>query len=135
MFPNREDNGAVADAEHLLKSYDIDNLLDEIASADPPAFLHRLFAEDVAIRQLSAARIQELAAGAMVIDAVAGAHDYPALEQELIADWRERYLAQFAALKVLAARALQGAIDRPAAPDDAEALNELRQLEQRLAGA
>ncbi len=134
MFPYGEDNGAVADAEHLLKSYDIDALLDEIASADPPAYLHRCFAEGVATAQLSPVRIQELAACAMVLDAVADAHDYPALEQELIADWRERYLAQFAALKALAARALQGAIDRPAAPADQEALGELRELEHRLSG-
>jgi hypothetical protein len=135
MFPYGEDNGAVADAEHLLKSYDIDYLLDEIASADPPAYLHRLFAEDVATRQLSPARILQLAACAMVIDAVADAHDYKALEQELIADWREHYLIQFAALKPLAAKALQGAIERPAAPEDAEALDELRQLEHRLSGS
>jgi hypothetical protein len=134
MFPYGEDNGAVADAEHLLKSYDIGNLLDEIASADPPAYLHRLFAEDIATRLLSPARLQELAACALVIDAVANAHDYPGLEPELIADWRERYLNQFAALKPLAAKALQGAIERPAAPEDTEALGELRQLEHRLAG-
>jgi hypothetical protein len=134
MFPYGEDNGAVADAEHLLKSYDVDNLLDEIASADPPAYLHRLFAEDIATRQLTSARVQELAACAMVIDAVADARDYKGLEQELIADWREHSLAQFAALKPLAARALQGAIDRPAAPEDAEALGELRELEHRLSG-
>jgi hypothetical protein len=135
MFPYGEDNGAVADAEHLLKSYDIESLLDDIASADPPAYLHRCFAEGLAARTLPWVRVQQLAACAMVIDAVAGGHVYAEFEQELIADWRERYQLQFAALKGVAAKALQGAIDRGAAPIDPDALGELRQLEQRLAAA
>jgi hypothetical protein len=135
MFPYGEDNGAVADAEHLLKSYDIESLLDEIASADPPAYLHRCIAEGLAAATLSWSRVQQLAACAMVIDAVAGGHAYAEFEQELIADWREHYQPQFAALKAQAARALQGAIERAAAVADPEALEELRQLKQRLAGA
>jgi hypothetical protein len=135
MFPYGEDNGAVADAEHLLKSFDIESLLDEIASADPPAYLHRCFAEGQAAATLSWARVQQLAACAMVIDAVAGGHVYAEFEQELIADWREHYQPKFAALKRQAAKALQAAIDRGAAPTDPEALGELRQLEQRLAAA
>ena len=35
----------MADFEHLVKSYDVSDLLDEIASADPPAYLRRCFAE------------------------------------------------------------------------------------------
>ena len=134
MFPYGEDNGAVADAEHLLKSYDIESLLDEIASADPPAYLHRCFAEGIAATHLSWSRVQQLAACAMVVDAVAGAHDYEVLEHELIADWREHYAVQFAALKALAARAVQAALGA-AAVEDTEALAELRQLEQRLGSA
>ena len=135
MFPYGEDNGAVADAEHLLKSFDIGSLLDEIASADPPAYLHRCFAEGVAGATLSWPRVQQLAVCAMVMDAVVGGHLYAEFEQELIADWREHYQPQFASLKALAVKALQAAIERGAAPADPDALGELRQLEQRLAGA
>ena len=35
----------MAGFDHLLKSYDVGDLLDEIASAEPPAYLRRLFAE------------------------------------------------------------------------------------------
>jgi hypothetical protein len=134
MFPYGEDNGAVADAEHLLKSFDLAFMLDEIASADPPAYLHRCFAEGQAAATLSWPRVQQLAACAMVIDAVAFGHIYAEFEQELIADWREHYQPQFAALRGLAAKALQAAIDQGAAPVDPDALLEMRQLEQRLAG-
>ena len=125
----------MADAEHLLISYDIDSLLDEIASADPPAYLHRCFAEGIATARLSWSRVQQLAACAMVVDAVASGHDYAALEHELIADWREHYAAEFVPLKAMAARALQTVLSGAAAAEDAEALAELRQLEQRLAAA
>ena len=135
MFPYGEDNGAVADAEHLLKSYDIASLLDEIASSDPPAYLHRCFAEGQAATTLSLPRVQQLAACAMLIDAVASGHLYAEFEAELIADWREHYQGQFAALKSPAAKALQVAMDRGAGSIDPEALAELQQLEQRLAGA
>jgi hypothetical protein len=135
MFPYGEDNGAVADAEHLLKSYDIESLLDEIASADPPAYLHRCFAEGIAAAYLSWGRVQQLAACAAVVDAVACGHDYPDLEHELIADWREHYAAQIGALKSLAARALQRVEGGAAAVEDPEALAELRQIGQRLGAA
>ena len=36
---------SMAGFEHLVKSYDVGDLLDEIASADPPAYLRRCFAE------------------------------------------------------------------------------------------
>jgi hypothetical protein len=132
MFPYDEDNRPMADAEHLLKSYDIESLLDEIASADPPAYLHRCFAEGIAATRLSWIRVQQLAACAMVVDAVLTAHPYQALEGEMIADWREHYAAQFAQLKGLAARALQAALAGATSGEDPEALAELRQLEQRL---
>ena len=135
MFPYGEDNGAVAEAEHLIKSYDVESLLDEIASADPPAYLHRCFAEGMAATQLSFVRVQQLAVCAMVIDAVVDGQTYAGLEEELIADWHEHYLGQFVSLKRLAAKVLQGVIERGAASLDAEVLAELRQLEHRLAGA
>jgi hypothetical protein len=135
MVPYGEDNGAVAEAEHLIRSYDVESLLDEIASADPPAYLHRCFAEGMAAAQLSWTRVQQLAVCAMVIDAVVDGQTYAGLEEELIADWHEHFLAPFAALKPLAAKVLQGLIERAPAPADPEALSELRQLQHRLAGA
>ncbi len=125
----------MADAEHLIDSYDVESLLDEIASADPPAYLRRCFAEGLATAQLSYARVQQLAVCAMVIDAVVDGQSYAGLEPELIADWHEHFLAQFAALKSLAARVLQGLLERGAASAEPAALGELRQLQQRLAGA
>ncbi len=35
----------MAGFEHLIKSYDVRDLLDDIASSDPPAYLKRCFAE------------------------------------------------------------------------------------------
>jgi hypothetical protein len=35
----------MAGFEHLLKSYDIGDELDDIASSDPPAYLRRCFAD------------------------------------------------------------------------------------------
>ncbi len=125
----------MAEAEHLIKSYDVESLLDEIASADPPAYLHRCFAEGIAAAQLSWTRIQQLAVCAMVIDAVVDGQTYAGLEEELIADWHEHYLSQFASLKPLAAKVLQGVIDRGAASLEPEALAQLQQLQHRLAGA
>jgi hypothetical protein len=135
MFPYGEDNAPMADFEHLLQSYDIASLLDDIASAEPPAYLHRCFAEGVAAAQLSWSRVQQLAACAMVLDAVIGGRDYEGLEAELITDWRTHYANEFQKLKPLADRALQAALGRETPPADAEALAELRQLEQRLAAA
>jgi hypothetical protein len=125
----------VAEAEHLIESYDVESLLDEIASADPPAYLHRCFAEGTAAAQLSWTRIQQLAVCAMVIDAVVDGQTYAGLEEELIADWHEHYLGQFASLKPLAAKVIQGLIERGAGSIEPEALAQLRQLQLRLAGA
>jgi hypothetical protein len=71
----------------------------------------------------------------MVLDAVIGGRDYEGLEAELITDWRTHYANEFQKLKPLADRALQAALGRETPPADAEALAELRQLEQRLAAA
>ena len=60
---------AMAAYEHLMKSYDIGDQLDDIASADPPAYLRRCFAEGDSASSLSFSRVQQLAVCAMVIDA------------------------------------------------------------------
>jgi hypothetical protein len=125
----------VAESLHLLRSYDIDALLDEVAGADPPAYLRRCLAEGIAAPRLTWVRVQQLAACAILIDAVAASHDYDFLEHELIADWREHHAADFRGLKSLAARALQAALRQAASVADADAMTELRNLEQRLAAA
>lgn len=113
--------------EHLLKSYDIGDELDEIASADPPAYLRRCFAEGNAATSLSWSRVQQLAVCAMVIDAVVNGRDYEAFEHELIADWRIHYASAFAKLKGAAARALSNVLEhsRPQDPDAAAELESL----------
>ena len=124
----------VADWEHLLKSYDIADLVDEVASAEPPAYLRRCFAEAASAPRLSWARVQQLAGCALLLDAVADGRDYPGLEPELIADWRTHYAQPFAGLKELAVRALRHAAGAAeGAPP--EALAELQQLAARLAAA
>lgn len=125
----------MTDAIHLLKSYDIDTLVDEIASADPAAYLHRCLAEGIASPRLSWPRLQQLAGCAMVVDAVVTPHDYDFLEPELIADWREHRAAAFLPLRALAVRALQAALRQAGSDADADALAELRRVEQRLAAA
>ena len=81
----------MADFEHLIKSYDVGDLLDEIASAEPPAYLRRCFAEGSSAPVLSWVRVQQLAVCAMVLDAIVNDRDYEFLERELIADWRVHY--------------------------------------------
>ena len=125
----------MTDTPHLLRSYDIDALLDEVVGADPQAYLRRCLAEGIATPRLSWSRVQQLAACAILVDAVAASHDYAFLEHELIADWREHRAADFRGLKSLATRALQAALRQAAAVPDAESLSELRELEQRLAAA
>ncbi len=49
----------MATFDHLLKSYDVSDSLDEIASFDPPAYLRRCFAEGVSAPTLSLARVQQ----------------------------------------------------------------------------
>jgi hypothetical protein len=123
----------MADFEHLLKSYDVGDQLDEIASADPPAYLRRTFAEGISSPRLAWKRIQQMAVCAMVLDAVVDDRNYEFLERELISDWRVHYLAPCRKLKELAAQALHRALDE-FKPDDADAAEELALLRERLAG-
>jgi hypothetical protein len=123
----------MAGFEHLLKSYDISDQLDEIASADPPAYLHRCFAEGSSAPALSWVRVQQLAVCAMVLDAIVNDRDYEFFERELIADWRVHYAKTCAKMQDVALQALhrvQGR-DRPGDPD---ARAELETLVGRLAG-
>lgn len=134
----------VAGFVHLLKSVDVADVLDDIASADPPAYLRRCFAEGISARYLSWSRVQQLAVCAMAVDAVVNARNYGELEPELLADWRLHYRADFARLAAPAARALErvrlrdSAVADPAAPDPAhkaDVVAELADLEHRLGGA
>ena len=121
----------MAGFEHLFKTYAVGDQLDDIASADPPAYLRRCFAEGSSASSLSWARVQQLALCAMVLDAVVNGRDYDALEPELIADWRVHYAAAFAHLKDTALQALRRVLehDRPADP---EAAAELEEIAHRL---
>ncbi len=117
--------------EHLLKSYDVVDLLDDIASSDPPAYLRRCFAEGISTPSLSLARVQELAVCGMVLDSILSDRDYAALEPELIADWRAHYSANCLPMKETAVTALRRAAQQ-LQPLDGEAAGELEQLLQRL---
>ena len=77
--------GPMAAFEHLVKSYDVGDLLDDIASSDPPAYLRRCFAEGCAAAVLPWGRVQQLAVCAMVLDAIVHDRDYEFFEHELIA--------------------------------------------------
>ena len=124
----------MAGFEHLIQSYDVVDLLDEIASADPPAYLRRCFAEGSSAPVLSWTRVQQLAVCAMVLDAIVNDRDYEFLERELIADWRVHYARACVKMKDTASQALHRVLehDRPADP---EAAAELETLANRLAGA
>jgi hypothetical protein len=126
---------AMPDLQHVLKSYPLADLVDEIASANPPAFLRRCFAEGVSAPHLSWARVQELAGCALVLDAVVAGRDDGGIEPELVADWHAHYGAEFARLKSLAAQALGRAAGPDAPAADADALAELRQLREHLTGS
>ena len=65
----------MAGFEHLIQSYDVGDLLDDIASADPPAYLRRCFAEGSSAPALSWPRVQQLAVCAMVLDAIVNDRD------------------------------------------------------------
>ena len=124
----------MADFEHLIQSYDVGDLLDEIASAEPPAYLRRCFAEGSSAPVLNWARVQQLAVCAMVLDAIVNDRDYEFLERELIADWRVHYAKACMKIKDTALHALRRVLehDRPTDPDAAA---ELETLANRLAGA
>jgi len=120
--------------EQLLQSRDVSDMLDEIASAEPPAYLRRCFAEACSAPALSAARIPELALCAMVLDAILDDRDYEVLEPELIADWRMHHAAACRNLRALAIAALKraGGVLETGEPQAAE---ELAELMRRLAPA
>lgn len=118
--------------EHLLNSYDVGDSLDEIASADPPAYLRRCFAEGCSTPKLTWARVQQLALCAMVLDSILNNRDYDVLETELIADWRIHYGHACAQIREVAVTALRRAQQAPA---DSDAAAELQELEHRLAPA
>jgi hypothetical protein len=119
--------------EHLLKSYDIGDELDEIASADPPAYLHRCFAEGLSAPALSWVRVQQLCVCAMVLDAIVNDRDYEFFERELIADWRVHYAKTCAKMKDVALQGLHRTQGRDP-PLDPDAAAELDTLVGRLAG-
>jgi hypothetical protein len=124
----------MADFEHLMKSFDVRDQLDDIASADPPAYLRRCFAEGTSAAVLSWRRVQQLAVCAMVLDAIVDDRDYEFFERELISDWRIHYAARCAKLKELSQQALQRILERDQ-PQDPDAVAELELLQNRLAGA
>jgi hypothetical protein len=117
--------------EHLVKSYDVRDLLDDIASADPPAYLRRCFAEGCSAPTLSWTRVQQLAICAMVLDAVVDGRDYEIFEHELISDWRIHYAGSCAKLKDTAVQALRRALERNR-PQDPDSAAELEQLASSL---
>jgi len=124
----------MAGFEHLLKSYDVSDMLDDIASADPPAYLRRCFAEASSAPSLSWARVQQLALCAMVLDSIINDRDYDVLEPELIADWRLHYGHDCAHVRGTAVLALRRALES-LAPQDPDAAAELEELQRRLAPA
>jgi len=122
----------MAGFEHLLKSYDVSDMLDDIASADPPAYLRRCFAEGYSTPSLSWARMQQLALCAMVLDSIINDRDYDFFEPELIADWRLHYAHACAHVKGAALLALSRSLEI-LRPQDPDAAAELQELERRLA--
>jgi hypothetical protein len=124
----------MAGFEHLIKSYDVRDLLDDIASSDPPAYLRRCLAEGCAAPHLAWPRVQQLAVCAMVLDAVLNDRDYEFLERELIADWRVHYTLAFGKLRELAQQALLRVLEREK-PEDQDTLGELESLTRRLMSA
>ena len=120
--------------EHLMKSYDVGDLLDDIASADPPAYLRRCFAEGCSAAFLPWSRVQQLAVCAMVLDAIVNEREYEFFEHELIADWRMHYAGVCAKIKGTAVQALRRVLEREH-PQDPDAADELEDLARRLAAA
>ncbi len=124
----------MAGFEHLLQSYNVGDLLDDIASSDPPAYLRRCFAEGISAPTLSFARVQQLAVCAMVLDSILNGRDYAPLEPELIADWRIHYMPACDHLRDSAVAALQRALEQWRS-EDADAATELEEITRRLAPA
>jgi hypothetical protein len=117
--------------EHLLGFRDVGDMLDEIASAEPPAYLRRCFAEACSVPTLSPSRVPEIAFCAMVLDAILNGRAYEMLEPELIADWREHHVHACRAQRDLAVAALQRARGVIGA-DQPDAAAELEELTRRL---
>ena len=124
----------MAGFEHLIESYDVSDQLDAIASADPPAYLRRCFAEGSSAPVLSWPRVQQLAVCAMVLDAIINDRDYEFFEHELISDWRVHYAKACLKLKGLGLQALNRVLEREP-PQDSEAAAELDLLAKRLGRA
>ena len=120
--------------EHVLKSFDVGDELDAIASSDPPAYLRRCFAEGISSPELSFARVQQITVCGMVLDSILNDRDYESMEPELVADWRAHYGRRFAVLKDAAVAALRRALEN-VRTQDADAAAELEELEHRLAPA
>ncbi len=106
-------------------------MLDEIASADPPAYLRRCFAEGSSAPSLTFARVQELALCAMVLDGILDEREYEGLETELLADWRAHHVHASVPLRALALTALNRAREALGAKEP-EAAAELEELIKRL---
>ena len=121
----------MAGFEHLLKSYDIGDELDDIASSDPPAYLRRCFAEGVSAPELSPTRIQQLAVCAMVLDSILNDREYDGLEPELVADWRAHFARAGARMQETAVAALRRAA-QSLQTQDPDAAAEVEELEHRL---
>jgi hypothetical protein len=117
--------------EHLLQSCDVGDMLDDIASADPPAYLRRCFAEGCSSETLSWPRIQQIGLCAMVLDSILNNRDYDGFEPELISDWRLHFGHACAQMRDLALEALGRAGSMPAVVPDAAP--EIAELEHRLA--
>jgi hypothetical protein len=124
----------MAGFEHLLQSYDVGDLLDDIASSDPPAYLRRCFAEGISTSNLSFPRVQQLAVCAMVLDSILNGREYAPLEPELIADWRAHYAPTCVRMRDTAVAALRRALEQWRTRD-ADAAMELEEIVQRLAPA
>jgi hypothetical protein len=124
----------MAGFEHLVESYDVGDLVDDIASANPPAYMHRCFAEGLSAPVLSWHRVQQLAVCAMVLDAIVNDRDYEFFEYELLSDWRLHYAKACSKMKDLAMQALRRVLDRDR-PKNADAAAEIEVLANRLAGA
>ena len=124
--------GSMAGFEHLIQSYDVGDLLDDIASADPPSYLRRCFAEGSSAPALSWPRVQQLAVCGMVLDAVVNDRDYEIFEHELIADWRVHYARACMKISGTASQALHRVLEQ-FRPADGAAAAELETLANRLA--
>lgn len=123
----------MAEFDNLVKAFDINDQLDEIASAEPPAYLKRCFAEGISSQALTWRRIQQLAVCSMVLDAIVNDRDYAFFERELISDWRVHYTAACRKLKDLSREALTRVLDKDK-PESADTRGEIELLIKRLAG-